>query len=78
MAKKVNFVVKARGEYADTFRNAFKKMDAYFTEQCLDAACIVVRFDVKCDADRIDVLSVEVPVSAYASVAFTSPPPIPS
>ena len=67
---KVKFVVKGKSEFSGAFWHAFEKMEASFSKAIMDDDRMVTRFEVTCDADKIDLLDQLVPRSAYASVGF--------
>lgn len=74
MAKVADFSVKAKAERADEFRRAFQLMDALVSESYMDDEGTVIRFKVRCDMSKVAIMEREVPLGAYAGVAYTSTP----
>lgn len=74
MAQVADFSVKAKAEHADEFRRAFRLMDALVSESYVDDERTVIRFKVRCDMSKVPIMEREVPLGAYAGVAYTSTP----
>ncbi len=66
-----NFSVKAKSEYASEFRRAFEIMGANVNESYEDDNKSVIKFRVTCELGKTDILENEVPLKAYAGVAFS-------
>lgn len=76
MVKVAEFSVRAKAERADEFRRAFQMMDALVSESYVDDERTVIRFKVECDISKVSIMEKEVPLGAYAGVAYTSTPPL--
>jgi len=76
VASDISFNVKAKAEFADDFRRAFEAMKASVSERFLDEGRTVVRFEVRCQPDQVAILEQQVPIHAYAGVAYTGRPPL--
>jgi hypothetical protein len=69
----IDFSVTAKAKYADKFRSAFHKMQAKVMEEYVDDEKTAIKFRVTCEIGKISIMEKDVPLKAYAGVAYTSP-----
>lgn len=72
----MQFILKARAEYADLFREAFRQMEATFEERFVGDCKEVIAFTIECASEKISILQKLVPIEAFANIGLAGRPPV--
>lgn len=67
----MQFIIKARLAYAETFREVFGLMEATFTESPVGDCGEIIAFDVECVPENMHILAKRVPMEAFANIGIS-------